>query len=141
MLPKVESNGKRRGQIRFHRRPDPKDRGIGAWDEDSVRELGDVKGEFRKTGPKIHHERIAELCTRKNSELPDGHEAKIYKRRRTCLVTMLRAMNRKGRLFSDLGIMFGAVSCLVLTAKGTSRRGDLGLFAGAPMAKRMDQQV
>ena len=64
-----------------HRRLDPKDKGIGAWDIGSVRNLADVKREARNNGTTIHHGRIAELCTQKNSELPDGHDANMYKGR------------------------------------------------------------
>ena len=66
-------------KLALHRRPDPNDKGIRAWDISSVRNLDDVKREARNNGTTIHHGRIAELCTQKNSELPDGHEGKSYK--------------------------------------------------------------
>ena len=46
-----------------HRRPDPKDEGIGAWDIGSVRNLADVRREARNNGTTIHHGSNAELCT------------------------------------------------------------------------------
>ena len=64
-------------KLRFHPRPNPKDKGMVAWDEDSVRELGKVKDEARRKGKKIDDAGIAEPCTQKNSELPDGHAEKI----------------------------------------------------------------
>ena len=77
----VTTMDKEWNQLRNLKHPDPKDKGIGAWDEDSVRELGCVKDEARRTGVQIHDGRIAELCTQNYSELPVGHIAKIYKGR------------------------------------------------------------
>ena len=64
---------------RFHERPNRKGAGLGAWGEESVRELGDAKGEARRSGKKINHARIVEPCTQKNSGLPDGHPPKSIK--------------------------------------------------------------
>ena len=85
-----------------HRRPNPKDKGIGAWDIESVRNLADVKREARDNGTTIHHGRIAELCTQKNSELPDGHEAKVWKGRSVLLGNHILDEDSKWAVFTEL---------------------------------------
>ena len=85
-----------------HKRPDPKDKGIGAWDIGSVRELRDVKQEARRSGKSIHRGRIEELCTQKNSELPDGHLSKIYKGRDVLLGNDVTDEDSKWAVFAGL---------------------------------------
>ena len=62
-------------------RPDPKDKGIGVWDESIVMEAKDARATARQQGKKAHFGHIAELCYEKGSELPDGHAGKVYKGR------------------------------------------------------------
>ena len=64
-----------------HKRPNPKDKGKGAWEMSSVRELFDVKAEARRRGQKIHHGRISELCNMKHSDLPKYDPRRNYKGR------------------------------------------------------------
>ena len=72
-------------KLRTNKRPDPKDKGKGAWDETMVREAADVRAEARRDGATVHFARIAELCTEKGSELPDDHPDKKYKGRAVVL--------------------------------------------------------
>lgn len=64
-------------KLRKYKRPDPKDKMIGVWNEDCFRELGDVEEEARRTEVKIHYGRIAEVGTQKSSGNPGGHIATI----------------------------------------------------------------
>ena len=90
-------------KLSLHRRPDPKDKGIkGHWDIGSVRNLEDVKREARNNGTTIHHGRIAELCTQKNSELPDGHDGKSYKVRDVLFGNHITDEGSKWAVFPEL---------------------------------------
>ena len=60
-------------------RPDPKDKGIGVWDESKVIEAKDARAVARRLGKKAHFGRIAELCYEKGSELPSGHAGRVFK--------------------------------------------------------------
>ena len=99
----VTAMDKEWNKLAFHKRPNPKDKGIGAWDILSVRNKRDVMREARASGKTIHHGRIAELCTQKNSELPDGHENKMYKGRAVLLGDNIRDEDFNWAAFADLG--------------------------------------
>jgi hypothetical protein len=64
-----------------HKRPDPKDKGVGCWDVGRVMEVDEVRAQARKEGKKVHIGRICELCVQKNSELKDDDPLKKYKGR------------------------------------------------------------
>ena len=51
----------------------------------------------------MHRGRIAELCTQKNNELPDGHENKMYKGRAVLLGDNIRDEDFNWAAFADLG--------------------------------------
>ena len=59
--------------------------------------------EARKNEKTVHHGRIAELCTQKNSELFDGHETKIYKGRGVLLGDNIRDEDFNWAACADLG--------------------------------------
>ena len=60
-------------------RPDPKDKGIGTWEESEVMEAHDARKLAKSKGLKAHFGWIAEMCYEKGSELPEGHKARLYK--------------------------------------------------------------
>ena len=67
--------------LRTAPRPDPKDKGIGTWDETKVMEAKDARATAKKQGKTAHFGWIAELCYEKGSELPEGHASRVYKGR------------------------------------------------------------
>ena len=94
---------------------------LGAWDEDRVKELHLVRREAKKAGINIHHARITELCTKRNSESNDGHAATTYKGRDVVLGNNVKDEESMWAVFSDLGSSpptldacraLDAVSCL-----------------------------
>ena len=53
-------------------------KGVGAWDEGSVREASSVRAEARKAGKTVHFGRIVVLCHEEGSELAaDDPERKM----------------------------------------------------------------
>ena len=60
-------------RLRFLRRPYPA-KGLGAWDEGSVREASEVRAKARHDGQTIFFGRICELRHEKGSELADGDQ-------------------------------------------------------------------
>ena len=58
--------------LRTIKRPNPKDKGKGVWDESKVLEAKDAATKARKESKKAHFARICELCYEKGSELPKG---------------------------------------------------------------------
>lgn len=62
-------------------RPDPRDKGKGVFDMDSVRELSTAKAEAKRNGTNMHHGHIAQMCTVKHSELPDSDPKMVYRGR------------------------------------------------------------
>ena len=72
------------------KRPDPKDPGIGVWDESRVMEGWKLRERCRKLRIKANIARIVELCTEKNSELPKGHKSRKFKGRAVYLGNNVR---------------------------------------------------
>ena len=89
--------------LRFMKRPDPNDKGIGVWDETRVVEYDDVIKRCRQQRVEATFARIAELRTEKNSELPKGHKARKFKGRAVYLGHNVRTHRFEGAVFQELG--------------------------------------
>ena len=90
-------------RLRFMKRPDPADAGIGVWDEKGVKEYSDVVKHCRLKGIEATFARIAELCTEKNSELPKGHKSRKFKGRAVYLGHNVRTHRFEWAVFQELG--------------------------------------
>ena len=85
------------------KRLDPNDKRKGVWDEDMVMEEKEVFAKARNRDVKVHVARIAELCTQKNSELPDGSPQKKWKGRADYLGDNVLDETFNWAEFQDLG--------------------------------------
>lgn len=85
-----------------HKRPNPKDKGIGPWDIGSVRNLRGVRKQDEPEWKSI----TAELSSfvRSNHEMPDGNVSKIFKGRDVLLGDNVRDEESHWAVFSDLGL-------------------------------------
>lgn len=103
-------------------RPDPRDKGKGVFDMNSVRELSTAKAEAKRNGAKMHHGHIAHMCTVKHSELPDSEIKKVHKGRDYVLGDQIKDENHNWAEFANIGstppslaagMAIDAVSCLL----------------------------
>ena len=59
--------------------------GLGAWDEDNVREASSVRAQARQSGATVHFARIVELCHEKGSEFKEDDPQRKMKGRSVLL--------------------------------------------------------
>ena len=102
-------------------RPDPRDKEKGVFDMASVQELSAVKAEAKRSGTKMHHGHLAQMCTVKHSELPDDDPKKVYKGRDYVLGDQIKDESNGWAEFASIGstppslaagMAIDAVSCL-----------------------------
>ena len=117
-------------KLRYAKRPDPKDKGVGVWDETMVMEASDVRNGARQAGDTVHFLRIAELCMQKGSELAEDDPQRKFKGRAVCLGHEVRDEYFNYAEFQELSSnppsmqAARALDCLGCTPDYTVKTGD-----------------